>query len=153
VLGRVTFPMPADDPFATCDELLRTLPERRPIVVIEAHMEATSEKAALAHHLDGRVAAVLGSHTHVQTADERLLPGGTAFLSDLGMCGPHDGVIGRDASRVVHHMTTALPVQYEVSGGDLRVCGALVEVSPDTGLAMSIERVEAGEPRRTRVRG
>lgn len=153
VLGRVSFPMPADDPFAACDELLRTLPERRPIVVIEAHMEATSEKAALAHHLDGRVAAVLGSHTHVQTADERLLPGGTAFLSDLGMCGPHDGVIGRDASRVVHHMTTALPVQYEVSGGDLRVCGALVEVSPDTGLAMSIERVEAGEPRRTRVRG
>ena len=153
VLGRVSFPMPADDPFAACDELLRTLPERRPIVVIEAHMEATSEKAALAHHLDGRVAAVLGSHTHVQTADERLLPGGTAFLSDLGMCGPHDGVIGRDASRVVHHMTTALPVQYEVSGGDLRVCGALVEVSADTGLAMSIERVEAGEPRRTRVRG
>ena len=152
VLGRVSFPMPADDPFAACDELLRTLPERRPIVVIEAHMEATSEKAALAHHLDGRVAAVLGSHTHVQTADERLLPGGTAFLSDLGMCGPHDGVIGRDASRVVHHMTTALPVQYEVSGGDLRVCGALVEVSPDTGLALSIERVEAGEPRRTRVR-
>ena len=153
VLGRVSFPMPADDPFAACDELLRTLPERRPIVVIEAHMEATSEKAALAHHLDGRVAAVLGSHTHVQTADERLLPGGTAFLSDLGMCGPHDGVIGRDASRVVHHMTTALPVQYEVSGGDLRVCGALVEVSPDTGLALSIERVEAGESRRTRVRG
>ena len=152
VLGRVTFPMPADDPFAACDELLRTLPERRPIVVIEAHMEATSEKAALAHHLDGRVAAVLGSHTHVQTADERLLPGGTAFLSDLGMCGPHDGVIGRDASRVVHHMTTALPVQYEVSGGDLRVSGALVEVSADTGLALSIERVEAGEPRRTRVR-
>ena len=152
VLGRVSFPMPADDPFAACDELLRTLPERRPIVVIEAHMEATSEKAALAHHLDGRVAAVLGSHTHVQTADERLLPGGTAFLSDLGMCGPHDGVIGRDASRVVHHMTTALPVQYEVSGGDLRVSGALVEVSADTGLALSIERVEAGEPRRTRVR-
>ncbi len=152
VLGRVSFPMPADDPFAACDEVLRSLPERKPLVIIEAHMEATSEKAALAHHLDGRVAAVLGSHTHVQTADERLLPGGTAFLSDLGMCGPHDGVIGRDASRVVHHMTTALPVQYEVSGGDLRVCGALLEVSPDTGLALSIERVEAGVPRRTAVR-
>ena len=152
VLGRVSFPMPADDPFAVCDEVLRSLPERKPLVIIEAHMEATSEKAALAHHLDGRVAAVLGSHTHVQTADERLLPGGTAFLSDLGMCGPHDGVIGRDASRVVHHMTTALPVQYEVSGGDLRVCGALLEVSPDTGLALSIERVEAGVPRRTAVR-
>jgi metallophosphoesterase (TIGR00282 family) len=152
VLGRVVFPMPADDPFATCDEILRSLPERKPIVIVEAHMEATSEKAALAHHLDGRVAAVLGSHTHVPTADERILPGGTAFLSDLGMCGPCDGVIGRDASRVVHHMTTAMPVQYEVSGGEIRVCGALVEVSTDTGLALSIERVEAGESRRTRVR-
>jgi metallophosphoesterase (TIGR00282 family) len=152
VLGRVSFPMPADDPFATCDELLRTMPERNPVVVIEAHMEATSEKAALAHHLDGRVAAVLGSHTHVPTADERILPGGTAFLSDLGMCGPCDGVIGRDASRVVHHMTTAMPVQYEVSAAEIRVSGAILEVSADTGLALSIERVEAGEPRRTRVR-
>jgi len=152
VLGRITFPMPADDPFAACDELLRTIPEKRPIVIVEAHMEATSEKAALAHHLDGRVAAVLGSHTHVPTADERILPGGTAVLSDMGMCGPCDGVIGRDASRVVHHMTTAMPVQFEVSGGEVRLSGALVEVSTDTGLAMSIERVEAGEPRRTRLK-
>jgi len=153
VLGRIMFPMPADDPFAACDELLRSLPERQAIVVIEAHMEATSEKAALAHHLDGRVAAVLGSHTHVPTADERILPGGTAFLSDLGMCGPCDGVIGRDAGRVVHHMTTAMPVQYEVGSGEVRVSGAVVEVSVDTGLALSIERVEAGEPRRTRIGG
>jgi metallophosphoesterase (TIGR00282 family) len=151
VLGRIMFPMPADDPFAACDALLRGLPDRRPVVVIEAHMEATSEKAALAHHLDGRVAAVVGSHTHVQTADERLLPGGTAFISDMGMCGPHDGVIGRDASRVVHHMTTAMPVQYEVGSGENRVHGVLLEVSPDTGLAMSIERVEAGDPRRVRM--
>jgi metallophosphoesterase (TIGR00282 family) len=152
VLGRVFFPLPANDPFTAVDEVIAAIPERRPIVVVEAHMEATSEKAALAHHLDGRVAAVLGSHTHVPTADERILPGGTAFLSDLGMCGPCDGVIGRDASRVVHHMTTAMPVQYEVSGGEIRVSGALIEVSADTGLALSIERVEAGEPRRTRVR-
>jgi len=151
VLGRILFPLPADDPFAACDELLRTLPEKRPIVIVEAHMEVTSEKAALAHHLDGRVAAVIGSHTHVPTADERLLPGGTAFITDMGMCGPYDGVIGRDASRVVHHMTTALPVQYEVSAGEVRLCGVLIEVSPDTGLALSIERIEAGAPRRTRI--
>ncbi len=153
VLGRILFPLPADDPFAACDEWLRTMPEKRPVVIVEAHMEVTSEKAALAHHLDGRVAAVIGSHTHVATADERLLPGGTAFVTDMGMCGPHDGVIGRDASRVVHHMTTALPVQYEVSGGEVRLNGVLLEVSADTGLAISIERVEAGQPRRVRVNG
>ncbi len=129
--------------------MLKELPEKRPLVIVEAHMEVTSEKAALGHHLDGRVAAVIGSHTHVPTADARILSGGTAFITDVGMCGPCDGVIGRDASRVVHHMTTALPVQYEVSGGEVRVSGVLIEVSSDTGLAIKIERVEAGDERKT----
>ncbi len=149
VLGRIYFPLPADDPFATVDRVLKELPEKRPLVIVEAHMEVTSEKAALAHHLDGRVAAVIGTHTHVPTADERILSGGTAFITDVGMCGPCDGVIGRDASRVVHHMTTALPVQYEVSSGEVRVSGVLIEVSSDTGLALKIERVEAGDARKT----
>jgi metallophosphoesterase (TIGR00282 family) len=149
LLGRIYFPLPADDPFAAADRLLGEFPEKRPLVIFEAHMEATSEKAALAHHLDGRVAAVVGSHTHVPTADARILPGGTAFITDVGMCGPCDGVIGRDASRVVHHMTTAIPVQYEVSAGEVRLSGVLIEVSGDTGLALRIQPVEAGEPRKT----
>lgn len=142
VLGRIFFPMPAGDPFACADEMLASIPERQPIVIVEAHMEATSEKAALAHHLDGRVAAVLGSHTHVPTSDERLLRGGTAFQTDVGMCGPYDSVIGRDASMVVKHMTSGLPVQFEVATGDVRICGALVEVNLDSGLAHRIERIE-----------
>jgi metallophosphoesterase (TIGR00282 family) len=142
VLGRIFFPLAADDPFAAVDAVLAELPERRPVVLVEAHMEATSEKAALAHHLDGRVAAVVGSHTHVPTADARVLRGGTAFITDVGMCGPYDSVIGRDAAMVVRHMTTGLPVQYEVAAGDVRLCGVVVDVSPDTGLARGIRRVE-----------
>lgn len=140
VLGRVFFPLPADSPFSCVDEVLGRIPERNPVVLVEAHMEATSEKAALAHHLDGRVSAVLGTHTHVPTADERCLRGGTAFQTDVGMCGPYDSVIGRDASMVVKHMTSSLPVQFEVATGDVRVCGACVEVDVETGLARKIER-------------
>lgn len=142
VLGRVFFPMPADDPFACVDGFLGRIPERNPVVLVEAHMEATSEKAALAHHLDGRVTAVLGTHTHVPTADERRLRGGTAFQTDVGMCGPYDSVIGRDASMVVKHMTSSLPVQFEVATGDVRICGAAVEVDLTSGLASGIERFE-----------
>jgi len=142
VLGRIFFPLPADDPFACVDQYLSEVPERQPIVIVEAHMEATSEKAALAHHLDGRVAAVLGTHTHVPTADARVLRGGTAFQTDLGMCGPFDSVIGRDAAMVVRHMTTSLPGQFDVASGDVRIGGAVVEINVETGLARRIERLE-----------
>lgn len=145
VLGRIFFPLPADDPFACADDVLSEIPERHPVVVVEAHMEATSEKAALAFHLDGRVAAVLGTHTHVPTADGRCLRGGTAFQTDVGMCGPYESVIGRDASLVVRHMTSALPAQFEVASGDVRICGAVVEVDPATGLAKRIERLEIAD--------
>ena len=142
LLGRIFFPMPAGDPFATADAFLASIPERSPVVLVEAHMEATSEEAALAHRLDGRVAAVLGSHTHVPTADERRLRGGTAFQTDVGMCGPYDSVIGRDASMVVKHMVSSLPVQFEVASGDVRICGAAVKVDVDSGLSLGIERFE-----------
>lgn len=142
VLGRIFFPLPANDPFVAVDEVLAALPERRPIVVVEAHMEATSEKAALAAWCDGRAALVVGSHTHVPTADARILRGGTAFITDVGMCGPYDSVIGRQTEAVVRHMTTSLPVQYEMAEHDARVCGVLVEISEDTGLANSVERIE-----------
>lgn len=142
VLGRIFFPLPANDPFVTVDDVLAELPDRRPIVVVEAHMEATSEKAALAAWCDGRAALVVGTHTHVPTADARILRGGTAFITDVGMCGPYDSVIGRQTEAVLRHMTTALPVHYEMGEHDARVCGVLVEISEDTGLANHVERVE-----------
>lgn len=142
VLGRVFFPLPANDPFTAVDEVIAAIPERRPIVVVEAHMEATSEKAALAAWVDGRAALVAGSHTHVPTADARILHKGTAFITDMGMCGPYDSVIGRQTEAVVRHMTTALPVHYEMGQDDARVCGVFVEISEDTGLANRVERIE-----------
>jgi metallophosphoesterase (TIGR00282 family) len=142
LLGRIYFPLPADDPFACADDILVETAARNPIVLVEAHMEATSEKIALANHVRGRVAAVLGSHTHVPTADARVLVGGTAFITDVGMCGPYDSVIGRDTESVLRHMTTAQHVPYPLASHDARVCGAVVRVSEETGLALSIERVE-----------
>jgi len=111
LLGRIFMGSPqANDPFECADELLAAMPERNPIVLVEAHMEATSEKAALAAHLDGRVAAVLGTHTHVPTADGRVLRGGTAFQTDVGMTGPHDSIIGRRTEAVLKHFTTGVHV-------------------------------------------
>jgi hypothetical protein len=147
VLGRIFMNLPSDDPFATVDRLLHALPERDPIVIVEAHMEATSEKAALAHHLDGRVAAVLGTHTHVPTADARLLPAGTAFISDVGMCGPYNSVIGREKQSVLRHMTTAMYAPFGIGAGDERMCGALIRIDERSGRALRIDRLEyAADP-------
>jgi metallophosphoesterase (TIGR00282 family) len=142
VLGRVFVNLPADDPFAAVDRIIASLGDPAPIIIVEAHMEATSEKAAMAHHLDGRVAAVLGTHTHVPTADARVLPGGTAFQSDVGMCGPWDSCIGRDKRAVVKHMTTAMYVPFDVGEGDEHMCGAVVSIDERRGLATSIEPVQ-----------
>jgi metallophosphoesterase (TIGR00282 family) len=141
VLGRIHMPLPADDPFAAVDELLATIPERQPIVIVEAHMEVTSEKIALAHYLDGRVAAVLGTHTHVPTADNRILRGGTAFMTDLGMCGPYDTVIGRDAAMVVKAMTTSLHIPFSMGEGGEALSGALLEIDAGSGRVRTIERI------------
>jgi metallophosphoesterase (TIGR00282 family) len=150
VLGRIFFPIPADDPFATGDRILESLPEPDPIVIVEAHMEATSEKAALAHHLDGRVSLVVGTHTHVPTADARILRGGTGFITDLGMCGPYASVIGRDADAVVRYMTTGMPVPFTVARGGEAMCGVVARIDGGTRRTLSIERVqypaEQGQP-------
>ncbi len=143
LLGRVLMPsILANDPFACADEMLQAIPERNPLVLVEAHMEATSEKGALARYLDGRVAAVLGTHTHVPTADARVLRGGTAFITDVGMTGPHDSVIGRKAEQVLRHFTSSMHVPFEMGSGGEALQGAVVEVSLDTGLAVSIERID-----------
>ncbi|MHC4947852.1 MAG: TIGR00282 family metallophosphoesterase [Planctomycetota bacterium] len=142
VLGRVFFPLPADDPFAAVDRVLASLPEPDPLVLVEAHMEATSEKAALARHLDGRALAVVGTHTHVPTADARILPAGTGFITDVGMCGPYDSIIGRDAASVLRHMTTGMHVRFGVGEGGEALCGVVVRADVDRRRTVDIERVQ-----------
>lgn len=142
VLGRIFMSRPADDPFATVDAVLNALPERDPLVIVEAHMEATSEKNALGRYLDGRVAAVVGTHTHVPTADARLLPGGTGYQTDIGMCGPYASIIGASIEPVIRHMTTGMHAPYSVGTGDERMCGAIVTIDEARGRAVKIERVE-----------
>jgi metallophosphoesterase (TIGR00282 family) len=142
VLGRIFMGLPADDPFATIDRLLPQLPHPKPLVIVEAHMEATSEKAAMAHHLDGRVALVVGTHTHVPTADARILPQGTGFITDVGMCGPHASIIGRAPEAVLRHMTTGLHVPYEVGHGGEALCGVVARIDQTTGRCLTIERVQ-----------
>lgn len=142
LLGRIFPTLPADDPFETIDAVLGQLPDLQPIVLVEVHAEATSEKVALAHFLDGRVAAVVGTHTHVPTADARLLTHGTAFITDLGMCGPRESVIGRRIDRVLTFMTTAMPAPFDVAEGDPRINGVFLEIDPATRKATAIERIE-----------
>ena len=110
-------------------------------LLVDIHGEATSEKIAMAHCLDGEATAVLGTHTHVQTADARVLPGGTAAMTDVGMCGPRDGIIGRDSAAVLQGCLTAMPCKYPVGGWPARVSGAIVQVAPATGLALSIQAI------------
>ncbi|HVT89872.1 MAG TPA: TIGR00282 family metallophosphoesterase [Tepidisphaeraceae bacterium] len=142
VLGRIFMSMPADDPFAAADRVLSQLPGGIKASVCDVHAEATSEKIALGHYLDGRISFIFGTHTHIPTADAKVLAGGTAFQTDLGMCGPYDSVLGRRKDRVVKHMTTNMPHMFEVATGDVRLCGAIAEIDETTGKAISIERIE-----------
>jgi calcineurin-like phosphoesterase len=132
-----------DDPFpAALAEVEALRAEGCRAILVDVHAEATSEKTALAHYLDGKVSAVLGTHTHVQTADERLLPGGTAFISDVGMCGPRDSVIGVRKELVLERFLTQRPVAFEPAKKDVWVNAVLVEIDDATGLAKSIARVQ-----------
>lgn len=141
VLGRIFLSLPADDPFVAVDRILEKLPEKDPLVIVEAHMEATSEKAALAHYLDGRVALVVGTHTHVPTADARILPKGTGFITDLGMCGPYRSIIGRDIESVIRRMTTGMFVPYGMGKGEEAMCGVLARIDESSGLTTRIESI------------
>lgn len=137
--GRV-FMSEYDDPFRMVDQFIADT--EGCMRLIDFHAEATSEKMAFAFYVDGRVAAVLGTHTHVQTADERILPQGTAFLSDVGMCGPQDSIIGMDKDIILRRFLTLLPEKFEVATGPGVICGAVIDVQPDTGLATSIQRIQ-----------
>ncbi len=139
VLGR-TFMRPVDCPFRAADRVLAALGDRAKVVVVDIHAEATADKYLLGHYLKGRVSAVLGTHTHVPTADEQILPGGTAFISDVGMTGPYDSVLGRRVDRVLSTTVTFVPSAFDVATGDVRLGGAIVEVDAATGRATAIRR-------------
>jgi 2',3'-cyclic-nucleotide 2'-phosphodiesterase len=142
LMGRVYMNLPCDDPFAAAERILQSMPADVKVGVCDMHAEATSEKIAMGHWLDGRVSFIFGTHTHVPTADARLLPGGSAFICDCGMCGPYDSVLGRRKDRVLKYMSTNMPQLFDVATGDVRMCGALAEIDSDTGRALSIERIE-----------
>ncbi len=142
LLGRIFMNLPADDPFAAADRVLGQIPRHVRVCVCDIHAEASSEKVALGHYMDGRVSLIFGTHTHIPTADGKILAGGSAFVSDLGMCGPYDSVLGRRKDRVIKHMTTNMPAPFDVATGDVRLCGVLSEIDPETGRALSIERIE-----------
>jgi metallophosphoesterase (TIGR00282 family) len=130
LLGQMTL-TPFESPFVAADRLVTAAARETPVIVVDFHAEATSEKVALASYLDGRVTAVLGTHTHVQTADARVLPGGTAAMTDAGMTGPHDSVIGSTAETAIRRFVTGFPGRLEVADGGVRIEGALVECGSD----------------------
>ena len=143
LLGRVYMSqLPADNPFDAAEKILTQIGKGADAVVFDLHCEATSEKLALGHFLDGRASLCFGTHTHVPTADARILPGGTAHITDVGMCGPYDSVLGRDKNAVVQTMRTNMPHKFDVATNDVRLCGVLAAIDPDTRRAVRVERVE-----------
>lgn len=144
LLGR-TYMRPADCPYRAADRVLAELSGRVRCIVVDMHAEATADKYLMAHHLRGRVTAVLGTHTHVPTADEQILPGGTAFISDVGMTGPYDSILGRRIDRVLSTAITFVPSSFDVATGDPRLGGVLVEVDAASGQATGIRRLMLDE--------
>jgi hypothetical protein len=141
LMGR-TFMPTVDDPFRCADACIAELRQRTPVVFVDLHAEATSEKVALGRYLDGRVSCVFGTHTHVQTADEQILPGGTAYISDLGMTGPSEGVIGMEAGAVLDRFLTGLSERFSVQkNGSKQFCGAVVAIDRNSGKANEIKRI------------
>ncbi len=138
-----TFMEQVDDPFRAADVILEELLQKTQVIVIDFHAEATSEKQAFAWYVGGRASAVIGTHTHVQTADERILPNGTAYLSDVGMTGPMDSIIGMRRDIVIPKFVTGLPARFEVSDGAAQLCAVLIDVDVATGRARSIRRIQS----------
>jgi metallophosphoesterase (TIGR00282 family) len=145
LMGRVFLPT-LDCPFRKADEVIPRLREETPIIVVDMHAEATSESQAMGWYLDGRVSAVVGTHRHVQTADERVLPGGTAYITDLGMTGPVDSVIGADRTLAIRRFLTGMPVRLEPAKGPVALHGVVVRLDQESGRALSIQRLRVPFP-------
>lgn len=141
LLGRV-YMRPVDCPFAAADRVLQDMPDQVKVRLLDFHAEATSDKQSMGRYLDGRVSAVLGTHTHVATADEQIFPGGTAFQCDVGMTGPHESIIGRRIDRVLTTTLTFCPTDFHVAKADIRLSGTIVQVDPETGRAQTIQRLQ-----------
>lgn len=136
-----TFMPPLDDPFRSAERELARIPAHVKVILVDIHAEATSEKVAMGWFLDGKVSAVVGTHTHVATADERVLPGGTAYITDVGMTGPHDSVIGMDKTGIIQRFLDGMPARFAVPDGDVRMNAVVIDVDESTGHALSIERL------------
>jgi len=139
----------AANPFKAALDCYNELVKQTKIIVVDMHCEATSEKVAMGWHMDGKASFVFGTHTHIQTADERVLPQGTAYITDVGMTGPYESVIGRRVDRVLHRFVTGMPAPFDVATGDVRLCGALATIDAETGRATEIRRVVLREEART----
>jgi metallophosphoesterase (TIGR00282 family) len=145
VMGRV-FMVPIDDPFAVALREIEAIRHRTRIIFVDMHAEATSEKIAMGWHLDGKVTAVIGTHTHVQTADERILPNGTAYLTDAGMTGPHDSIIGMEKEPSLGRFLNGMPSKFEPATGNPRLNGVVIEADDKTGRATKITRISYSQP-------
>lgn len=141
LLGRVFMPPIADCPFRHVDEILRSGEIRGHIILVDMHAEATSEKIAMGRYLEGRVSLVYGTHTHVQTSDEAVLPGGTAYITDVGMTGPKDSVLGREVQPVLSKFITSMPAKFDVASEQVCLEGIIADIDPGTGKAIAIERI------------
>ncbi len=144
LLGRTFMRYNINCPFRTLDEILKELSSLAPVIVLDMHAETTSEKVAMGHYADGRLSAVVGTHTHIQTADERILPKGTAYITDLGMSGPYDSVIGQNKEKILKRFLTSLPQKFEVAEADVKLCGAVIHIDEKTGRAGRILRLQQG---------
>ena len=140
LIGRV-YMQPADSPFTMIEPIIEKIKKRTNIIFVDFHAEATSEKISMGYYLDGKVSAMFGTHTHVQTADETVLPKGTGYITDLGMCGPVHSVLGMDKSLIVGKFINNMPVKFEVATGKGRFCACIFEIDEQTGLTMSVKRI------------
>lgn len=142
IQGRTFMQPDLENPFLTISKIVEEMRQETFNIVVDVHAETTSEKIAMGRYLDGRVSAVLGTHTHVQTADEQIFPGGTAFLCDAGMCGPHNSILGRETAAILEKFCTSMPVRFPIAKGDIKLCGALVDIDVRNGRATRIQRVQ-----------
>jgi metallophosphoesterase (TIGR00282 family) len=142
VLGRVFMRHAVKCPFEELKRIVGEIRKKTPIIIVDMHAETTSEKNALGHFIDGQVSAVVGTHTHIQTADEKILPGGTAYITDLGMTGPYDSVIGQDKEKIIKRFLTSMPVRFGVAEKDVRLCGVVVAIDERSGRATNVTRLQ-----------
>ena len=141
VMGRI-FMRELDNPFYVVEKEINEIRKQTPIIIVDIHAEATSEKIAMGWFLDGKVSALIGTHTHVPTADERILPNGTAYITDVGMTGPFNSVIGVKKENILNMFLTQMPVKHEVATGDVRLCAVIIDIDESTGKAQHIERIQ-----------